>query len=61
MVICEERDNLLAQKEAAWRDYYDLQNIAGQEKACQSASQKVHHIMRALADHYRKHRCNESN
>jgi hypothetical protein len=60
MIECVERDRLLAQKDAAWREYYDLQSAATESKALESAEKKVHHLMRALTAHYRKHGCNKT-
>ena len=60
MTDCVERDQLLAQKDAAWREYYDLQSATIKSKALESAEKKVHHLMRALTAHYRKHGCNKT-
>jgi len=60
MTKCAERERLLAQKDAAWREFYDLQDSAAKSKASASAQKKVHHLMRALIDHYRKHGCNKT-
>ena len=59
MTECTERERLLAQKDAAWREFYDLQNGTTKGMALESAEKKVHHLMRALTDHYRKHGCNK--
>jgi hypothetical protein len=59
MTDCAERDQLLAQKDAAWREYYDLQSAATNRESLASAEKKVHHLMRALTAHYRKHGCNK--
>jgi hypothetical protein len=60
MTECLERDQLLAQKDAAWREYYDLQNTATKSDALESAAEKRVHLMRALTAHYRKHGCSKT-
>jgi hypothetical protein len=60
MTECSERDQLLAQKDAAWREYYDLQNTTTKSKALESAAKRVHHLMRTLTAHYRKHGGNKT-
>lgn len=60
MIDCAERDRLLAQKTAAWRDYYDLQDDPAKNKPLKSAEQRVRHAMRAVEAHYRKHGCNKT-
>ncbi|HXM19670.1 MAG TPA: hypothetical protein VN948_00100 [Terriglobales bacterium] len=60
MTDCAERDELLVQKDAAWREYYDLQSSITKGEGLESAEKKVHHLMRALTAHYRKHGCNKT-
>jgi len=68
---CEERDRLIAEKDAAFSKWYEVRNryerlvaeMAGNlvdevPSAAQNAEQKVHHLQRALTAHYGKHRCN---
>ncbi len=58
MTACEQREELQAQLRAAFVRWYELKDIRGKQREARHAERKVHHIQRALGDHYAKHGCN---
>jgi hypothetical protein len=59
LIACEQRDGLLSQLKVAFEQWYEFKDIPGKECDAQRAERKVHHIQRALGDHYAKHGYNE--
>lgn len=68
---CDERDRLLAEKDAAFSAWYEARNqfegllaqragglVQDARSAAEKAEQKVQYTQRALAAHYAKHGCN---
>jgi hypothetical protein len=58
MIECDERKRLQQSLTAAFEKWYEFKEVAGKERQAREAERKVHHIQRALGEHYSKHGCN---